>query len=370
MPQKARRLAVMPITLPAIEYAERMRAWSDTKGGQRAKPDGFDRGTCATLASRGDQWLRWMAEHAYSPSTQAVRRWAFRAFLKWAEGNELRVPRSITKQSLENYQHALWLHVQTNGRPLAVETQRGRLGTVQLFFTWLCRHGLLRRNPAEELELPRKPHRALPKALSLAEMKAVLSIPNVNDAIGVRGRAILELLYATGMRRTELVRLDLADAHSAGGQVWIRQGKGGKDRVVPIGAHANYWLERYLLECRPRLVLGAAERALFVTGYGERFSSGYLGNWVRQMLKAAGIERPGACHLFRHSCATHMLDYGADIRYIQQLLGHESLVTTQIYTGVSIRQLQEVHSRCHPRGRMKMSNTSKSASVSIENHTL
>jgi integrase/recombinase XerD len=336
-----------------IAYAERMRAWAKTKGGYLPTPDGFDRSAVSTLASRGDQWLRWLEVHAYSPATCAMRLWALRAFLKWTHERHLTQPQAVTKSVLESYQHLLWQQTQANGRPLSVATQRGRLGTVQLFFAWLCRQNHLSANPSVDLELPRKPHRSLPKALSAEEMAAVLAIPDVRDPLGVRGRAILELFYATGIRRTELVQLDLADVQWSNGLVWVRKGKGGKDRVVPLGAHASHWLERYLLECRSRLEVSATERALFLTGYGERFSPGFLGNWVRRTLVAAGLERPGSCHLFRHSCATHMLEHGADIRFIQQLLGHESLETTQIYTEVSIRQLQEVHARCHPHGQLQ-----------------
>jgi integrase/recombinase XerD len=143
----------------------------------------------------------------------------------------------------------------------------------------------------------------------------------------------------------------VTDLDRALGTVWVRQGKGGKDRVVPLGGHAAHWLERYLAECRPRLEVSAREHALFLTGYGERLSAGYLGTLVRKALVAVGVVRAGSCHLLRHSCATHMLENGADIRFIQQLLGHERLDTTQIYTAVSIAQLREVHARTHPHGR-------------------
>ena len=128
----------------------------------------------------------------------------------------------------------------------------------------------------------------------------------------------------------------------------IRQGKGRKDRVVPVGKRAIAWLERYLEEVRPQLIIQASESALFLSSYGEAFSPDVLSNKVAKYIKQADIGRQGSCHLFRHTCATHMLEGGADIRFIQQLLGHEKLETTQIYTEVSIKQLQEVHERTHP----------------------
>jgi len=136
----------------------------------------------------------------------------------------------------------------------------------------------------------------------------------------------------------------------------LREGKGGKDRVVPVGERALSWLTRYLEHARPMLETAASERALFLTGYGERFSAMYLGNWVRRVIEAAGIGRSGSCHLFRHSCATHMLENGADIRFIQQMLGHARLDTTQIYTEVGIVQLREVHARTHPHAHLQTAN--------------
>jgi len=334
-----------------LARAARMRRWADKKGGYEAAPDGFDRSDAGTLASRADAWLAWLQSRAYSERTIEGRLWALRTFLTWAHERALLRPEAVTRPVLESYQRWLWRHEKADGKPLGVATQRSFLAALQGLFTWLCRQNLLLSNPAADLELPRKPRRSLPKALAQEEVAAVLAVPDVRDPLGVRDRAMLEVLYATGLRRTELVRLDHSDIDRAHGTLWVRQGKGGKDRVVPLGEHALHWLERYLAECRPRLEVSQAERALFLTGYGERFHPGYVGNWVRKALEAAGIDRPGSCHLLRHSCATHMLENGADIRFIQQLLGHARLDTTQIYTEVTIHQLREVHARTHPHGR-------------------
>jgi integrase/recombinase XerD len=328
-----------------------MRRWAEKKGGLAATADGFDRHDAGTLASRADAWCEWLALRAYSPRTRETRQAALRLFLAWAHERALLRPEAITKPVLESYQRWLWRYQQANGQPLSVITQRERLGALQGFFAWLCRENFLPGNPAADLELPRKPKRSLPRALGVAEVAAVLAVPDVRDPLGVRDRAILETCYATGLRRAELAKLDVADLDRALGTVWVRKGKGGKDRVVPLGGHALHWIERYLSECRPRLEVRAGEHGLFLTGYGERMSAGYLGTLVRRTLVAAGVTRVGSCHLLRHSCATHMLENGADIRFIQQLLGHERLDTTQIYTEVSIAQLREVHARCHPHGR-------------------
>jgi len=346
------------IVTKGYEKARHMRRWADKKGGYAATPDGFDRSRSDMLASLIDEWFRRLEERAYSPRTVEAHKWALRMFVRWAEERDVRTPGRITRPILESYQRWLFRYRQENGKPaaagkpLGVTTQRMRLGAVQRFFAWLCKDHRLDANPAADLELPRKPHRSLPKALSLQEVHTVLNVPDVTDPLGIRERAILETLYATGIRRSEVVRLDVDDLDRERGVLTVRKGKGGKDRVVPVGERAVYWLGRYLEHTRPKLETVASERALFLTGYGERFSSTYLGNWVRYVIEKANIGHMGSCHLFRHSCATHMLENGADIRFIQQMLGHARLDTTQIYTEVSIVQLREVHARTHPHAKL------------------
>ena len=146
----------------------------------------------------------------------------------------------------------------------------------------------------------------------------------------------------------ELTRLECSDLNRPRRTLRVRQGKGNKDRVVPIGRRALRWVDKYLADVRPRLVVDGSENALFLTCYGEGFNPDVLSRRVSAIVRAAGVERRGSCHLLRHSCATHMLEGGADIRFIQKLLGHAKLETTAIYTEVSIRQLQKVHERTHP----------------------
>lgn len=344
-----------------IARARAMRRWADKQGGFAATPDGFDRRDAQTLASLVDRWLLRLETHAYSPRTIATRVWALRSFLAWAEPRGLLRPADVDKPVLEAFQRWLWRYRQANGKPLAIATQRGHLGAVQGFFAWACRENLLPANPAADLELPRKQPRALPRSLSLEEVEKILAVPDVTDPLGLRDRAILEVLYGTGLRRLELVNLDVSDIDRARGLVLVRRGKGGKDRLAPLGAGAVLWVERYLEKCRPLLEVSASERALFLSGYGGRLNPNYLGNWVKKTIDAAQLGKTGSCHLFRHACATHLLENGADIRFIQQLLGHARLDTTQIYTAVSIIQLREVHARCHPHGQAKSAPTTPAA---------
>ena len=343
----------MPDMRHGIERAREMRAWADRKGGFEATPDGFDRSDAHTLASLSDRWIEKMKMRAYSPRTAEHHVWIMRVFLAWAQGRGLSRPDEIDKPILEAFQRWLWAFRKDNGEPLAINSQRGRLISLQSFFAWLCRENILRANPAADLELPRRQPRSLPRALALAEVETILGVPDTTDPLGVRDRAMLETLYSTGLRRRELVNLDMTDIDRARGVVLVRKGKGGKDRMTPIGEIAMHWIERYLAECRPLLETNAAERALFISGYGERLNAGYVGNHVRRMFDRAKIGKNGSCHLLRHSCATHLMENGADIRTIQELLGHARLDSTQVYTAVSINLLRETHARCHPRGREK-----------------
>jgi integrase/recombinase XerD len=298
-----------------------------------------------------DAWLDRLQSRAYSPQTVAAGVWTLRSFLTWAGERGLSRPSEVDKPVLEAFQRWLWAYRKPDGQALAVNTQRGRLGALQRFFAWLCRENHLRANPAADLELPRKQPRALPRVLSVAEVETILAVPDTSDLLGLRDRAILEVLYGTGLRRAELVALDVGDLDRARGLVLVRRGKGGKDRLAPLGGQALGWVERYLTESRPQLEIDPGQRALFLSGFGDRFSCAYLGTWVTRTIKAAKVGKTGSCHLFRHACATHLLENGADLRAIQELLGHARLDTTQIYTAVSINQLRETHARCHPRGR-------------------
>lgn len=170
----------------------------------------------------------------------------------------------------------------------------------------------------------------------------------LHGELGLRDRALLETLYSTGIRRSELIHLKLYDIDLRNGSLMVRSGKGQKDRYVPLGSRAIHWLRRYLDELRSAIVIEPDDGTVFLHEFGEPFSKNRLSDLVKKTLRAAGIDRPGAAHLFRHAMATHMLTNGADIRFIQAILGHAQLTTTEIYTHVSIAKLKEVHALTHP----------------------
>ncbi|MDQ3039470.1 MAG: site-specific tyrosine recombinase XerC, partial [Pseudomonadota bacterium] len=285
--------------------------------------------------------------------TVSARRVALGQFLGWCEERELQRPGEITKPILERYQRHLFQMRKANGQPLSIRSQRWRLNHVCLWFRWLVRHNHLPMNPASDLDLPSLPRQMLPEVLEAHEVEAVLAQPDVDDVQGLRDRAVLELLYSTGVRRAEAAKLSVFDVEPGRGIVRVRQGKGRKDRVVPIGERALAWVQRYLDEARPQLLADAHEHALFLNRFGQRFHSPGLGQLTRRHLKSAGITKKGACHLFRHAMATQMLENGADVRYIQEMLGHANLDTTQIYTHVSIGKLQAVHAATHPAAKLQ-----------------
>jgi integrase/recombinase XerD len=299
------------------------------------------------LTSYVKAFLEWAEATGQSPATTTGREKSLARFLAWAEERGLVHPMELTRPVLEAWQRHLYLARKTDGQPLSMSTQQTLIVALKAWFKWLSRERHIMLNPAYELVTPRSP-RTLPKVLlSIAQVEHALAQPDVAGLTGVRDRALMELLYSTGMRRGEAARLQLPEIDLVRGTVMIRQGKGRRDRLVPVGARAAHWIARYLDEVRPRLILHADDWTLFLTDYGEPYNNNRLSDLVQRYLRLSGIAH-GACHALRHACATHMLEGGADIRFIQVLLGHAELSTTQIYTHVAIGKLIEIHAATHP----------------------
>lgn len=231
-------------------------------------------------------------------------------------------------------------------------TANRRLTVFRRFFHWLLRERLICVDPTARLMSARQPLR-VPKTLSEAEVEALLSAPQVDTALGLRDRAMLELMYASGLRVSELVGLRRVDV-LLGEQVLRVWGKGSKERLVPYGQEAAAWIERYLSQARPELVGAQPQEALFVTSRGiqagQAMSRVMFWSLVRKYALIAGIERPLSPHTLRHAFATHLLNHGADLRAVQMLLGHADISTTTIYTHIARERLQQMHAKHHPRG--------------------
>lgn len=294
------------------------------------------------------RFTEWGAVKGLSESTVKSRDRSLRRFIAWCDERSIDDPKAITRPILERYQKHLYYYRKSNGEPLSHGSQHALLAPLKAFFKWLAQQHYIPYNPASELELPRQ-QRGLPKAiLSVEEVETLLQLPDTGTPYGIRDRAILETLYSTGIRRMELVNLTLYDVDASRKTVMVREGKGRKDRLLPLGDRALHWVERYRLEVRRQLLMDPDEQALFLTDYGESWGRNRLSELIKKYLHHAKIDKPGACHLFRHAMATHMLENGADIRFIQQMLGHSDLSTTQIYTQVSIEKLRQIHAATHP----------------------
>lgn len=293
-------------------------------------------------------YLNWLRERDFSPRTLQNAESGLGLFIEWAELRELLRPADITRREMEAYQRHLFHLRQPNERPLSFRTQRVRISQVSAFFRWMVKREILVGNPAADLDLPKKPKHLIKEVLTEEEAEMILAQPDLSTAVGMRDRAVLELIYSTGARRMEACGLAVTDLDPELGTLRIRHGKGNKERYVPIGKRALFWVSIYLNKVRPELARFAEAPALFLSADGRPLDADGFGQRVRRYVKESGVGRSGGCHLFRHTMATLMLEGGADVRHIQEMLGHESLESTQIYTRVSLRHLREVHEKTHP----------------------
>jgi integrase/recombinase XerD len=319
------------------------------KGDKRADPQPFgDPSDPHGFGALCPAFMEWMRIKNYSERTVENRQHYMGAFVSWCQDRGITQPAEVTKALLERYQRWLYHYRKDNGQALTFGSQFTHLVPVRAFFKWCAKHNHTLYNPAGELEMP-KVEKRLPKhVLTAGEADRVLNQANVTDPLGLRDRAILETFYSTGMRRRELSGLKLYDLDIERGTIMVRMGKGKKDRMIPIGSRALAWIDRYVTEVRSTLARQPDDGILFLSNQGDIFSPNRLTQMVREYVAAAETGKSGACHLFRHTMATLMLENGADIRFIQQMLGHAELSTTQIYTQVSIRKLKEIHSLTHP----------------------
>ena len=298
-------------------------------------------------------WLDSMRVKGHSERTVWSGEWSVSDFIVFCQERDIVLARDVTKPVIERYQRTLFYARKEDGSPLTLSTQAARLSYLKQYFKWLLRENHLLSNPASGIELP-KVEKRLPKhILTDAEAEAILMQPDLGTPLGIRDRALLETLYSTGVRRSELGRLRLQDLDLERGTVIVRQGKGRKDRLIPIGARALAWLDRYVREVRPGYVVEPDDGRLFLSHWGGPLSPNNLCSLVSRHVHASGLTHAGGCHLFRHAMATLMLENGADIRFIQAMLGHVKLTTTEIYTHISIKKLKEIHTATHPSARLE-----------------
>lgn len=300
-------------------------------------------------------WRRLVDEHlltlelkGLSAATVYGRHKLLAHLASWCLDRDVVSPLTVTVEVLDGYRRHLHRHITKAGTPLTVRSQQQHLIATRGLFAWLTKQRLIVSNPASELELPKTPDRLPRNVLSPEQAEQILALPDVDTPLGLRDRTMLEVLYATGIRRAELAAITVADANLNKRTLFISEGKGARDRVVPLGERATKWIGRYLIDARP-ILLGdqLGESTMFVTIDGTNICTAHIGRTIERYLRAAGIEH-GGCHLFRHTLATLMLEGGADIRWVQAMLGHRNLTSTQLYTHIDITRLAAVHAATHP----------------------
>ena len=314
-----------------------------------------------------NKYLEWLAITSHSEKTIINRRCYLKYFCFWCKERSISSLVALDSKLAYRYQKSLHYAKNHRGKSLTVNAQQGRLIALKVFCKWLYKQGYKEENVTEEMVL-RYNRRKLPgNYLNTEEIDRILFFTDTKTEIGLRDRAMLEALYSSGLRRAELLNLRLHNINRNQRTIHVENGKGGKDRIIPIGERALYWMDKYIHEVRTIWVTHDSLDYLFIGRKGSRLSEQYLGNRVKKYLIQAGIEKSGSCHLFRHSMATTMLENGADIRFVQQMLGHADLSSTQIYTHVSVSKLQEVHEKTHPaKLRRKSDNTDSSNEESVK----
>src|SRR5271154_2089840 len=234
-------------------------------------------------------YLQSLAIQNYSEQTIGNREFLLRQFIQWCQERGIADPVEVTRPVLERYQRYLFLYRKKNGEPMSFRTQHSRLVPLRMWFRWMTRRNHLLHNPASELELPRL-GQPLPKnILSAREVEQILQLCDAADSIGLGDRAVVEVLYSTGIRRGEIVALKLYDLSLDRGVLLVRQGKGKKDRYVPIGERAIAWLEKYIREGRPQLAIEPDDMTVFLTAQGEPFSRDHLTFVVKERVDAAQL---------------------------------------------------------------------------------
>ncbi len=282
----------------------------------------------------------WM-ERGLSANTLAAYRADLVALSRWLASKDIPITRT-TRNDLLAF---VAFRVEAGARPRSTARQ---LSSFRRFFRHLVREGVLREDPTAQIAMP-KIGRALPRSLSEEEVESLLSAPAVADPLGSRDRCMLEVLYATGLRVSELVSLKHSQLNMNQGVVRII-GKGDRERLIPLGEEAVRWLREFLGSGRNEILLDRSTEYLFPTRRGDRMTRQAFWHIIKRYARKAGIDKELSPHTLRHAFATHLLNHGADLRVVQMLLGHSDLSTTQIYTHVARERMKELHSRHHPRG--------------------
>src|SRR5580698_7388675 len=282
----------------------------------------------------------WM-ERGLSSNTLAAYRADLVALARWLTARHLALPRTGRADLMD----FIAARVHGGARPRSTARQ---LSSFRRFFRYMIREGLISEDPTAQIAMP-KIGRSLPKSLTEAEVDSLLEAPSVGDPLGHRDRTMLEVLYATGLRVSELVSLKHNQINFNQGVMRV-VGKGNRERLIPLGEEAMRWLQQFVQGARLEILLERQTDYLFPTRRGDRMTRQAFWHIIKRYAKKANISKELSPHTLRHAFATHLLNHGADLRVVQMLLGHSDLSTTQIYTHVARERLKELHGQHHPRG--------------------
>jgi integrase/recombinase XerD len=302
-------------------------------------------------------FVRCMGAKGYNPSTQEDYAGNVAHFFDWLEGKDIRDVRRVGKDLMQAYVLHLGESKGKKGQPMGWASICARIRGVKRFFEYLESTQQILVNPTEAIREPKRPSRLPRFVLTVEEMERVLAVPDITTPMGIRSRAILEVFYSTGVRLGEMMALKPQDVNLDEGLLRVNEGKGAKDRVVPLGEEAKKHLKLYISEVRPKYVRQAGDHGqLWVSNLGTPLGRISVGVLVRQAGQKAGIEKPVSPHTLRHTFATHMVKNGADILLVSQLLGHSDVNVTQIYVKVAGVDVKKAHQETHPREKDKVDN--------------
>lgn len=312
----------------------------------RIAPDG-------ELRELADKYRSWMIATRYAPDTIQGYGLDLVWFLRYLERNGIDRIADVTAETLENY--SLWLRTLQNtkheDRKISMTHVMHRLFSVKQFFGWLVKQMIVLVDPTENMELPRLPAQMPRTILTQKEAQRLMDAPDLKSPVGYRDKALLEVLYSTGIRTAELLKLKVQDFDEKNRTLFVREGKGGKDRILPLPMIAASYLKEYIDLVRPKFAKNKKhdDGVLFVNYTGSAICPNRLHDIFRRNVRAAGIDKPVTAMALRHSIATHLLENGMDIRYIQEFLGHERLLTTQNYAKVTLPGLRKMYNKFHPK---------------------
>lgn len=293
-------------------------------------------------------YLTYLAAIDRSYHTIRDARYTLRNFAKYLENVQAYYIEHLTRSVIEDYQEELAFSLTAKGKPLSIRTQIKRLCVVKGFTRYLQEKDYCVHDPSLKIKLPKEPRRLPRSILNPSEIKKLLKTPDLRTNQGYRDRVMIEILYDTAVRRAEIAGIKVHDIDFTAGFILIR-GKGDKERVVPLSAYVCELVRNYMLAVRPDYVKGKDTGWLFMNDKGQKIHVHTVWMIVKRNAKKSRIGKNITTHTFRHTCVTHMLKNGAPIRHLQEMLGHESLESTQIYTHVTINDLKEVHAKYHPR---------------------